>query len=156
MIGIEELRSKFLDLEFDRSRFIIDAEQSVAVAKAYGEVRAEFTDPCHPDWQACISILASLASGRRLPIDFPSVGGISMDGGKAVTCIKPVRLGIQLTGRTHLHDIYAKSGRSGRIVNAAVTNIDEDEGQVMLDLTIKNDKDETRVFGTATVTIPGQ
>lgn len=116
MVGIEELRSKFLDLEFDRSGFIIDAERSIAVANAYGEVRAEFTDPSHPDLQACISILASLASGKRLPIDFPSLGGISMDGGKAVTCIKPVRLGIQLTGRTHLHDIYAKSGRSGRMI----------------------------------------
>ena len=31
-----------------------------------------------------------------------------MDGGKAVACIKPVRPGIKLTGKTHLHDIYAK------------------------------------------------
>ena len=39
-----------------------------------------------------------------------------MDGGKAVACIEPVRPGVQLTGRTHLHDIYAKSGRSGRMI----------------------------------------
>ena len=39
-----------------------------------------------------------------------------MDGGKAVECIAPVKPGIQLTGRTHLHDIYAKSGRSGRMI----------------------------------------
>ena len=116
MIDIEELRSKFLDLEFDRTGFVIDAEQSVTVAKAYQEVREEFTDPSHPDFQACIPMLASLASGRRLPIDFPSIGGVGMDGGKAVTCIEPVRPGEQLTGRTHLHDIYAKSGRSGTMV----------------------------------------
>jgi|TARA_Y100000310_G_scaffold214131_1_gene215108 hypothetical protein len=116
MVDIEELRSKFLDLEFDRTGFVIDPEQSVAVANAYGEVRPEYTDPSHPNFQACISILASLASGRRLPIDFPSLGGISMDGGKAVTSIEPVRPGEQLTGRTHLHDIYAKSGRSGRMI----------------------------------------
>lgn len=116
MVDIDELRSKFLDLEFDRTGFVVDAEQSASVAKAYGETRPEFIDPSHPDFQACLSILASLASARRLPIDFPSLGGISMDGGKAVTCIEPVRTGIQLTGRTRLHDIYAKSGRSGRMI----------------------------------------
>lgn len=42
------------------------------------------------------------------------------------------------------------------VVHAVVTNIDEDEGQVTLDLTIKNEKDETRVFGTATVAIPAE
>ena len=39
-----------------------------------------------------------------------------MDGGKAVTCLAPVKPGVPLTGRTHLHDIYAKQGRSGRMV----------------------------------------
>ena len=116
MLDIDELRSKFLDLEFDRTGFVIDADQSAVVAKASGEERPEFTDTGHPDFQACPPILASLASGRRLPIDFPSLGGISMDGGKAVTSIAPVKPGIQLTGRTRLHDIYAKSGRSGRMV----------------------------------------
>ena len=116
MVDIDKLRTEFLDLEFDRAGFVIDAEQSASLAKAYGETRPEFTDPSDPGFQACLPILASLASGRRLPIDFPSLGGISMDGGKAVTSIEPVSCGIQLTGRTHLHDIYAKSGRSGRMV----------------------------------------
>ena len=39
-----------------------------------------------------------------------------MDGGKAVTCHAPVRAGIKLTGKTHLHDIYDKQGRSGRML----------------------------------------
>ena len=116
MLDIDELRSKFLDLEFDRTGFVIEAEKSAAAAKAYGETRPEVTDPTDPNFQACLPILASLASGRQLPIDFPSLGGISMDGGKAVTSIEPVPFGVQLTGRTHLHDIYAKSGRSGRMV----------------------------------------
>ena len=116
MVDIDELRSKFLDLEFDRTGFVIDAEQSATVAQASGEERPEFTDTSHPDFQACAPILASLASARRLPIDFPALGGISMDGGKAVECIAPVKPGIQLTGRTHRHDIYAKSGRSGRMI----------------------------------------
>ena len=116
MVDIDKLRAEFLDLEFDRTGFVIDAEQSASLAKAYGETRPEFTDPSDQGFQTCLPILASLASGRRLPIDFPSLGGISMDGGKAVTSIEPVSCGIQLTGRTHLHDIYAKSGRSGRMV----------------------------------------
>jgi|TARA_Y100000310_G_scaffold214131_1_gene215107 hypothetical protein len=42
------------------------------------------------------------------------------------------------------------------VVHAVVTEIDEEQGQVMLDLSIRNEKDETRVFGTATVAIPGE
>lgn len=39
-------------------------------------------------------------------------------------------------------------------VNAVVTDIDEETGDVVLDLTIKNEQEETRVFGTATVELP--
>jgi acyl dehydratase len=37
------------------------------------------------------------------------------------------------------------------VIKAVVTDIDEDEGAVELDLTVVNDAGETRVFGTATV-----
>ena len=40
------------------------------------------------------------------------------------------------------------------IISAVVTDIDEDEGLVELDMTVKNTKDETRVFGTAKVRLP--
>lgn len=116
MLDIEDLRKRFLDLEFDAKDFELEAAKLAAVARAAGETRPEYTDPAHPDFQALPSFLASLASGRRLPIDFPSMGGIGMDGGKAVRMHKPVRPGVALTGRTHLHDIYDKSGRSGRMV----------------------------------------
>lgn len=116
MVDIEELKEKYLDLEFDRTGFVVDAEQSAAVAKASGETRPELTDTSNREFEVCAPILASLASARRLPVDFPALGGISMDGGKAVQLLAPVRPGIQLTGRTHLHEIYAKSGRSGRMV----------------------------------------
>ena len=39
-------------------------------------------------------------------------------------------------------------------VTAVVTDIDEEKDEVMLDLTIKNAQEETRVFGTATVRLP--
>ena len=40
------------------------------------------------------------------------------------------------------------------IIGAVVTDIDEDEGLVELDMTLKNEAGETRVFGTARVRLP--
>jgi len=40
------------------------------------------------------------------------------------------------------------------VINAVVTDVDEEEGMVQLDLTVKNSADETRVFGTANVRLP--
>jgi hypothetical protein len=39
-------------------------------------------------------------------------------------------------------------------IDAVVTDIDEETGTVQLDLTVKNEKGETRVFGTADVLLP--
>jgi hypothetical protein len=113
---IQELKDKFLNLEFDRKDFVLDPEKVAIVAQRSGEVLPQFLDPARPDFQAPPAFIASLSAGRHLPIDFPSLGGIPMDGGKAVTCLKPVPTGVPLTGRTHLHDIYDKSGRSGRMI----------------------------------------
>ena len=116
MVDIEELKSRFLNLEFDTTDFEIGVDNALAVARMSGETRPEFTDPDHADFQATPAMLASLASGRHLPLDFPNLGGIPMDGGKAVDCLGPVQPGTRMKGRTHLHDIYAKSGRSGRMI----------------------------------------
>lgn len=116
MVDIEELKTRFLNLEFDTKDFKLDRDRVVTVARMSGELLPQFTDPEHADFQATPAYIASLAAGRHLPIEFPRLGGIPMDGGKAVTCLKPVRVGEPLTGRTHLHDIYDKSGRSGRMI----------------------------------------
>jgi MaoC like domain len=39
-------------------------------------------------------------------------------------------------------------------ISGVVTDVDEDAGTVVIDLTVSNDAGETRVFGTATVGIP--
>jgi hypothetical protein len=39
-------------------------------------------------------------------------------------------------------------------ITGVVTDIDEDEGKVEIDLTVTNEKSETRVFGTAQVRLP--
>ena len=108
MVNVDELKSKYLNLEFARSDFFVNAENSATLARLAGETRAEYTDPGHPDFEVFPAYLASLSAGRHLPIDFPSLGGIPVDGGKAVTSLFPVPAGVALNGRTHLHDIYAR------------------------------------------------
>ena len=39
-----------------------------------------------------------------------------MDAGKGVEPLAPIRPGQTLTGKSHLHDIYTKTGRSGRMI----------------------------------------
>ena len=116
MVDIEALKERFLNLEFDTREFTLDPGKLSIVAQMSGETQARFCDPESADFQASPAYLASLAAGRHLPIDFPRLGGIPMDGGKAVTCLLPVRPNVPLTGRTHLHDIYDKQGRSGRML----------------------------------------
>lgn len=116
MVDVDALKAQFLDLEFDTKSFVLDAEKAAVVARVSGETRPEYLDPGREDFQAAPAFVASLSGSRHLPIDFPNLGGIPMDGGKAVTCLAPVKTGIPLTGRSHLHDIYAKNGRSGRMV----------------------------------------
>ena len=50
-----------------------------------------------------------------LPPDFPELNGITMDAGKAVEWMAPIRDGATLTGKSHMHDIFEKTGRSGRM-----------------------------------------
>ena len=116
MVDIDQLKDRFLNLEFDTKDFHLDPAKAVVVAQAAGLQHPHFTDPDHPELQASHALLASLASGRHLPIDFPKLGGLPIDGGKAVTWKAPVPVGPPLTGRTHLHDIYDKTGRSGRMI----------------------------------------
>ena len=116
MVNIDDLKADFLNTEFDSRDFVLSRDDLVTAATSSGETRPEFTDPEHPDFQATPAFLCSLGSGRHLPIDFPALGGVPMDGGKAVECFAPVRPDTPLTGRTHLHDIYDKKGRSGRMI----------------------------------------
>jgi acyl dehydratase len=116
MVDIDDLKANFLNSEFDRKDFVLSRENLVIAATTSGESRPQYIDPEHPDFQAAPAFLCSLASGKHLPIDFPALGGVPMDGGKAVECFAPVRPDTTLTGRTHLHDIYDKKGRSGRMI----------------------------------------
>lgn len=112
---IAEIRDKFLNLDFDENHFDVAPEVTVEYARLCGETAERFLDPEHEDFQAPPTFVASLSGRRSLPKGFP-VFGIGMDAGKGVECIAPVRPGSTITGKTHLHDIYTKTGRSGRMI----------------------------------------
>ena len=112
---IEQLREKYLNQDFDEKAFELDAATTIEYARLCGETAERFLNAEHKDFQAPPTYIASLSGGRSMPKDFPRFG-IGMDAGKGVECFKPVRPGSKLTGRTHLHDIYTKTGRSGRMV----------------------------------------
>ena len=113
---IVELRERFLSREFDEVTFTIDGERFAEYARVCGETAPRFTDPNHADFQAPPTFVSTLVGGRSMPPDFPNLGGMGMDAGKSVEWKAPVRAGATLTGRSHLHDIYTKTGRSGRMV----------------------------------------
>jgi hypothetical protein len=112
-LDIDSLRDRFLNKVFDEQMFLLTAEQIVDYATACGEVASRYVNPADPDFQAPPTFPSSFHAGRRLPEGFPSFPGLGMDAGKAVSPKAPVRPGVQLTGRTHLHDLYVKTGRSG-------------------------------------------
>jgi len=113
---IRAAREQFLNVVYDEKEFIFTAEQFADFALACGETAPRYTDPSHPDFQAPPTFPASLHPGKRLPDGYPKFNGLGMDAGKAAAPVRPIRPGETVVGRTHVHDIYTKSGRSGRMV----------------------------------------
>lgn len=112
---IQAIRDQFLGQAFDEKQFEIDPTVTAEYARLCGETLPKFTDPADPDFQASPTFVASLSGGRSLPAGFPRFG-LGMDAGKGIECLQPVRPGQPLIGKTHLHDIYTKTGRSGRMI----------------------------------------
>lgn len=115
-LDVEALKKQYLFEVFDEKDFEFSAAALADYALACGELASCYTDPSDPDFQAPPTIATSLQPGRRMPEGFPKVAGLGMDAGKAVTVKNPIRPGVRLTGRSHLQDIYTKTGRSGRMV----------------------------------------
>jgi hypothetical protein len=115
VLNIEQLREQFLNQVFDEQVFELTPQQIVDYAAACGERAPRYTDPDDPDFQAPPTYPSSFRPTRRLPEGFPRLPGLGMDAGKSVAPRLPIRPGIKLTARTHLHDVYSKTGRSGRM-----------------------------------------
>ncbi len=114
-LDIEALRDQWIGVQFEERAFELDAAAMAEYAKACGEVAGLYTDPEDPDFQAPPTFASSLQRGRGLPENFPQMPGLGMDAGKAVEAFAPIRPGPK-TSRTHMHDIYTKTGRSGRMI----------------------------------------
>ena len=115
-IDVAALRDQFLGKVFDEYVFTLDAEKLVQYAKSCGETASKYTDPKDPDFQAPPTIASSFNPRQDYPDNFPSFEGLGMDAGKSVELERPIRAGEEITATTALHDIYTKSGRSGRMV----------------------------------------
>lgn len=115
LLDLDAIRSEFLNQDFDEVTYTLEAAKLAAYARTCGELAECYTDPEHPDFQASPTFTSSLRPGRRLPEGFPQLPGMGMDAGKAVAPILPIRPGVTITGKTHLHDVYSKTGRSGRM-----------------------------------------
>jgi hypothetical protein len=114
-IDIAALRTQFLGHEFDAKAFEIEAEEIIVFARACGEQAPRYLDAEHPDFQAPPTFTSSLMTNRQMPEAFPSIDGLTLNAGKSLELLKPVRPG-RVTGRSQLHDLYEKTGRSGRMV----------------------------------------
>lgn len=112
-IDIKALREAHAGHEFDEKEFEIDEEKLVAYAKACGETEPRFIDPSDPEFRAVPNYASCFHGGRNLPKEFPMSLRRSFDAGKAVEWLGPIRPGDTITGRSHIHDIYEKTGRSG-------------------------------------------
>ncbi len=115
-MDVDELKEKFLKLNFDEAEFHVDPDDIVGFALAVGETASRYTDSSDPDFQAPPTFAARFHGRRMLPRDISLGGKIPLDAGKAVMPQKPIRAGAKLVGRSHLHDIYEKTGRSGRMI----------------------------------------
>ena len=115
-LDVDALKDEFLGEAFDEKTFSFTADQLADYAIACGETELRYTDTAHADFQAPPTITTSLQPGRRMPEGFPKVAGLGMDAGKAVSPKAPIRPDVELTGKSHLQNIYTKTGRSGRMV----------------------------------------
>lgn len=113
-MDIEKLKEDWVGLEFDAVEFEMSGDEMVAWAETCGETAPRFTDPGHADFQAPAGFTSKLVGRRAFPKGFPQIGrGPGFDAGKCVEIHAPIRPGDVLTARSHIADIYPKTGRSG-------------------------------------------
>jgi acyl dehydratase len=117
-VDIAELKRDWTGFEFDRVEFSVKAEELADFARAVGEEQPWFLDPARADFRAVPNFTTKYHGRRMWPEDFPRLSKTSMgfDAGKCVEVHGVVRPGDRLTARSHIHDIYEKTGRSGQMV----------------------------------------
>ncbi len=112
-MDIAELKQKWAGQTFDTVSFEVDGSELVEFALACGETLPRYTDRSDDDFQAVPSYTSRYHGRRQLPEGFPVDMEQSFDGGKCVEWQAPIRPGDTLIGRSRIHDIFEKTGRSG-------------------------------------------
>jgi len=115
---LEALKAEWIGKQFDEKEFSVTQERALEWARACGETRPEFTDPEHLDYQAPVTFTAQFTGGRVFPEVLGKLlrRGNSFDAGKRVESHAPIRPGEELVGRSQIHDVYEKTGRSGAML----------------------------------------
>ncbi len=112
-VDVKALKDEFVGHQFDEVEFVPDARAMAEFASACGETAPEFVDPSHDDFRAVPNYTTRYHGRRSLPKDFPVEIRTSFDAGKCVEVHGPIQPGDKLVARSHIHDIYEKTGRSG-------------------------------------------
>jgi hypothetical protein len=112
-IDIDAVKKSHVGFEFDEATFKVKSEKLIAYATACGEQESRYLDPRDEDFRAVPNYAANFHGRRNLPENFPVDINRSFDAGKCCENLAPIRPGDTITGRSHIHDIYEKTGRSG-------------------------------------------
>ncbi len=128
-----EVDRSIIGREFDRTVFgPIGRAQILEYSEASGE-------PCGEDGNGLTApptFVVTLRGRRLMPSEVRKLGRAGLDAGKDIEFGVPVHVGDMLTSVSAIHDIYEKTGRSGRmgflVLRTVVTN-QEDRSVAVVD-----------------------
>lgn len=114
-IDVAKMKEELVGKEFDEKTFEISGEAAAEFAKACGETSPLYTDPSHADFRAPTTFTAQFTGGRVFPEMLSPIvrRAYPFDAGKLVESHAPIRAGDKLVGRSQIHDVYEKTGRTG-------------------------------------------
>ncbi len=117
-IDVAKLKSEWVGREFDEKEFEISQDAALEFARACGETDPRFTEPGHRDFQAPRTFTAQFTGGRVFPEALMPIlrRGSAFDAGKRVQSLRAVRPGERIVGRSQIHDVYEKTGRTGSML----------------------------------------
>ena len=119
--GIKFDRS-LLDVDHEIGSFEVTTEMIVRFARSTGETNPLYLDEEAGRGSPHGSIIAPptfcnmFASGSPRPDIKLEFGEVSLFAGQSIECLGTVRPGDTLNAKTRLKDVYAKTGRSGKMV----------------------------------------
>lgn len=98
--------------EFDRT--VLDPV-TLEEIQEYSEASGEPTGTAGGEVTAPPSFVVRMRGSRFMPADLARLGRGGMDAGKDIEFGVPIRAGDVLTATSTVHDLYEKTGRSGKM-----------------------------------------